>query len=88
MTAAFSEAMDARILDRTTFSLRKKGAAGGAAGVAARVSYDAATQRAVLNPADDLRPGTTYVATVEVWVGDLAGNALAARKTWSFTVRR
>jgi hypothetical protein len=84
VTAAFSEAMDARTLDRTTFSLRKKGAAG----VAARVSYDAATQRAVLNPADDLRPGTTYVATVEVWVGDLAGNALAARKTWSFTVRR
>ena len=84
VTAGFSEAMDASTIDRTTFSLRKKGAAG----VAARVSYDAATQRAVLDPADGLRPGTTYVATVEVGAGDLAGNALAARKTWSFTVRR
>ncbi len=83
MTAAFSEAMDAGTLDRTTFTLRKKGAAG----VAARVSYDAATQRTVLDPVDALRPGTTYVATVGA-VEDLAGNALAAPKTWSFTVRR
>jgi TolB protein len=83
VTAAFSEAMDTSTLDRTTFSLRKKGAAG----VAARVSYAAAAQRAVLNPVDALRPGTTYVATV-AGVEDLAGNALTAGKTWSFTVRR
>jgi hypothetical protein len=88
VTAAFSEAMDGGTLSGRTFSLRKKGAA---AEVTARVAYDAATRRAVLNPADGLRSGTTYVATVEAGSGgpkDLAGNALAAEKTWSFTVRR
>ena len=88
VTAGFSEAMDGGTLNGRTFSLRKKGAA---AEVAARVTYDAATRRAVLNPADGLRSGTTYVATVEGGSGgprDLAGNALAAGKTWSFTVRR
>jgi dipeptidyl aminopeptidase/acylaminoacyl peptidase len=88
VTAAFSEAMDGGTLNGRTFSLRKKGAA---AEVTARVAYDAATHRAVLNPADGLRPGTTYVATVEAGSGgprDLAGNALAVEKTWSFTVRR
>ena len=87
VTAAFSEAMDGGTLNGRTFSLRKKGAAE----VAARVAYDAATHRAVLNPADALRPGTTYVAAVEAGSGgprDLAGNALAAEKTWSFKVRR
>ena len=83
---AFSEAMDTSTLDRNTFSLRKKGAGG----VAARVTYDATTQRAVLNPADGLRAGTTYVVTVEGGSGakDLAGNALPVGETWSFTVRR
>jgi dipeptidyl aminopeptidase/acylaminoacyl peptidase len=87
VTAAFSEAMDGGTLNGRTFSLRKKGAAE----VTARVAYDAATHRAVLHPADGLRPGTTYVATIEAGSGgprDLAGNALAAEKTWSFTVRR
>lgn len=88
VTAAFSEAMDGGTLNGRTFFLRKKGAA---AEVTARVTYDAATHRAILNPADGLRPGTTYVAAVGGGSGgprDLAGNALAAEKTWSFTARR
>ena len=59
--------------------------------VEARVSYDAANRRAVLDPAGGLKPGATYVATVEGGAGgaaDLAGNGLPARETWAFTVRR
>ncbi len=59
--------------------------------VAAAVGYDPASRRAVLNPADKLRPGTTYVATLRGrsdGARDLAGNALPAAETWSFTVRR
>ena len=86
--ASFSEAMDGGTLNRATFSLRKKGAA---TPVPAKVAYDAANGRAILNPTKSLRPGTTYLATVEGGnggAGDLAGNPLAARKTWSFTVRK
>lgn len=89
VTAAFSEAMDGSTLNGRTFSLSKK--EGASAKVAAKVAYDPAARRAVLNPSDGLRPGTTYVATVGGGSGgpkDLAGNALSAKKTWSFTVRR
>lgn len=87
VTAAFSEPMDKTTLTGNTFSLRKKGGAR----VEARVSYDAANKRAVLDPAGGLKPGATYVATVEGGAGgaaDLAGNGLPAQKSWAFTVRR
>ena len=88
VTADFSEAMDAGTLNGKTFSLRKKGTA---TGVAAKVSYDASKRRVVLNPADSLKPGMTYVATVRGGSGraaDLAGNPLPGAETWTFTVRR
>jgi hypothetical protein len=87
VTAAFSEPMDRATLNGEGFSLRKKGGAR----VDTKASYDATSRRAVLDPAGGLRAGTTYVATVEGGTGgaaDLAGNTLAATKTWSFRVRR
>ena len=86
-TVTFSEPMDKATLTGNTFSLRKKGGAR----VEARVGYDAANKRAVLDPAGGLKPGATYVATVEGGAGgaaDLAGNGLPAQKSWTFTVRR
>jgi hypothetical protein len=38
-----------------------------------------------LNPTSNLAANTTYTATITTGVMDLAGNALAINKTWSFT---
>lgn len=85
---AFSEAMDAGTLNGKTLSLHRKGAA---TGVTAKVGYNVPKRRVVLNPADSLKPGMTYVATVRGRSGraaDLAGNPLPGAETWTFTVRR
>jgi glucose/arabinose dehydrogenase len=84
--ATFSEDMDASTLSTSTFTLTKQGAS---TPVAAAVGYDAATDRATLNPSADLETGSTYTATVKGGSGgakDAAGNALASDKTWSFTI--
>lgn len=88
VTATFSEPMRASTVNDGSFLLRKKGAK---KGVAAAVGYDPAAKKAWLDPKRDLRPGTAYTVTLEggaTGAKDLAGNALASRKTWSFTVKR
>jgi acid phosphatase type 7 len=90
--ATFSEAMDPSTISdangaSTTFTLLKQGST---TPVAAHVSYDSATNKATLNPDAGLEAGVTYTATVKGGTGgveDLAGNALAADKTWSFTTQ-
>jgi VCBS repeat-containing protein len=80
----FSEAMDPTSLNKNTFALIKKGTT---KSVAATVRYDAASKKAVLEPSSKPRPGTTYVLTVKGGsrgVKDLAGNALAKDKVWTF----
>ena len=78
LTATFSEAADPATCTATTFTLAQ-----GAAPVPAAVTCVGRT--ATLNPTSDLAPSTAYTATVTTGVKDLAGNALAANKTWSFT---
>ena len=83
VTATFSEAMDAATINPNSFELRD------AANtlVAAAVSYNAGTT-ATLTPNSPLASGTTYSATVKggsAGVKDVAGNALSADFTWSFT---
>ena len=83
VTVTFSEAMSASTINTTTVALRS-----GAASVPALVSYNAATFTATLTPASPLAYVTTYTATVTggaSGVKDLAGNALAADSSWSFT---
>jgi YVTN family beta-propeller protein len=83
VTVTFSEAMDAASIGGATFELRN-----GAALVAASVSYNATTRVATLTPSAALANATTYTATVRggaTGVRDVAGNALAADSTWSFT---
>jgi acid phosphatase type 7 len=83
--ATFSEAMDLNTISTTTFTLTKQSAS---QPLTAQVSYDAATKKATLDPTSDLEAGATYTATLKGGVTgmkDLAGNPLAADKTWSFT---
>ncbi|CAA9425565.1 MAG: hypothetical protein AVDCRST_MAG01-01-2563 [uncultured Rubrobacteraceae bacterium] len=39
-------------------------------------------------PGEAARQGATYTATVSTGAQDTAGNALAAAKSWRFTVKR
>ncbi|MFX1822399.1 Ig-like domain-containing protein, partial [Pseudarthrobacter sp. CC4] len=87
-TGTFSEAMDASTVTSSTFELYEGTAPvpPNATPVSAVVSYTGNV--ATLNPNADLKAGTTYTATIKGGSGgvrDVAGNALAQDKTWSFT---
>jgi Domain of unknown function (DUF4082)/Bacterial Ig-like domain/Bacterial Ig domain len=84
--ATFSEAIDPATINSTTFELRTAANAL----VAASVSYDAATRTATLTPSAALPDSSTLTASVrggatDPRVKDVAGNALAATASWSFT---
>ena len=79
--ATFSEAMDPATITSATFTLTP---AGGGTPVGATVSYDGASRTATLDPNADLATSTSYTARVTTGVKDVAGNAMAAAKTWSF----
>jgi hypothetical protein len=85
VTATFSEALDATTINGNTFVLSSASGA-----VTATVTYNAATQVATLTPNAALAASTAYMATLkggttDPRVKDLAGNALAANVSWSFT---
>src|SRR5215211_1212333 len=83
VTATFSEAMNTSTISGSTFTLKK-----GTESVPASVGYNATTNTATLDPTADLDYNSTYTATVvggASGVKDLAGNALAANKSWNFT---
>ena len=78
ITAVFSEAMNSLTINNTTFTLKQ-----GATPLTGLVSYSGTT--ASFNPSIDLLPNTIYTATITTGAQDLAGNALQANYTWSFT---
>ena len=78
VTAVFSGAMTASTLNATTFSLKA-----GTTVVPGVVTYVGTT--ATLVPTGTLASNTVYTATISTGAKDLAGTALAANKTWSFT---
>jgi hypothetical protein len=85
VSATFSEPMDGATIDSTTFVV----AAGGVP-VPGIVSYDAPSRVASFVPTDSagFAPSQTFVVTVKsgsAGVKDLAGNALAVDRVWSFT---
>jgi hypothetical protein len=86
VSATFNESVDPATLNGTTFELRTPANAV----VPATVTYNAATRTATLTP-NALLPGTTTLTatvrggTADPRIKDLAGNALAANVTWSFT---
>lgn len=82
-TGTFSEAMDASTVTSATFTLKA-----GTTTVPAAVTYNSTDKAATLNPNADLAADTTYTATIRGGSGgvkDVAGNALASDKTWTFT---
>ena len=78
ITATFSEAMAPATLNATTFVLKN-----GITVVPGAVTYSGTT--ATLTPTTPLAPSTLFTATISTGAQDLAGNALPATKTWSFT---
>jgi hypothetical protein len=82
----FNEAMDAGTVNGSTVELRDQSNAL----VTATVSYDEATFTATLDPTVSLAGEATYTVRVsggatDPRVKDVAGNALAADVTWTFT---
>ncbi|TQJ40912.1 LGFP repeat-containing protein [Arthrobacter sp. SLBN-112] len=83
VTGTFSEGIDASTVTSGTFTLTN-----GTTPVTATVSYGVSGKVAALDPGADLAAATEYTATIKggtSGVKDIAGNALAADKTWTFT---
>ena len=76
VTATFSERMDDSTITTGSFTLD---------GVAGSVSYNFGTYTATFTPDAVLAEGTTYTASLSTAIADVAGNALAAEYTWTFT---
>lgn len=79
VTVTFDEAVDPLTVNTNTFRV---------AGITGSVTLDTLNRTASFTPAALLAAGTTYIATVKGGAGgvtDVAGNALAADKAWSFT---
>jgi hypothetical protein len=81
VTVTFSEVMDADTITTDTFTLTGPGTTAVSGGVT--LSVDGLT--ATFNPAADLAGSTLYTATITTGAEDLAGNALAAAHSWTFT---
>jgi len=79
ISATFSETMDAGTISGTSFKLTGPGITP----VAGSVSYVGVV--ATFNPTADLSGSTLYTATITTGAKDLAGNALASAKVWTFT---
>lgn len=79
LSATFSEAMDVSTINEATFLLTGPGITA----VSGVVTYAGLT--ASFDPNVDLLPNTIYSATITTGAKDLAGNALAVEKKWTFT---
>jgi hypothetical protein len=74
----FSGAMDPLTITSSTFMLKQ-----GTTAVAGTVAYSGTT--ATFTPTSALAANTIYVATVTTGAKNIAGDAIAADKVWSFT---
>jgi len=81
VSATFSEPMDPLTITAATFTLRQE-----TRPVPGLVIYSGVT--ATFKPNTPYDSGTIYTATVSTEAKDLAGNALATNKVWSFTGAR
>jgi hypothetical protein len=80
-TVTFDEAVDAATVTGSTFTLKDDANNP----VAGTVTYDAATHKATLTPTAQLALGHSFTATVTTGVKDVAGNALEAGQSWTFS---
>jgi subtilisin family serine protease len=79
VSVTFSEPMD-QAATQGAFSLVPAGGGGAVSG-----SFSWSGQTLTFDPSSNLAAGTQYTATVSTAAKDLAGNALASQKQWSFT---
>jgi hypothetical protein len=77
-TVTFSEPMNPATLNTATFLVKQ-----GSTTVTGTVGYSGTT--ATFTPTAALSASTVYTATITTGATDLAGNALTANYTWSFT---
>jgi hypothetical protein len=93
VTATFSEAMRAATISTANVKIKKSGTS---TFLAATVTYQVSTRKAVLNPNANLKAGATYIVSVRTGAKDVAGNSLdqdqsrtgLQAKTFRFTVQR
>jgi hypothetical protein len=86
-TATFSKDMDPATISPTTFNLLDLGTGKQVRpSTPSGVVYNESTKVATFAPADPLRNGTRYGATITAAVKDKAGNSLAQDKAWHFKV--
>ena len=78
ITATFSKPIAPASCTTTTFTLMQ-----GTTSVSGNVTC--IDKNAIFKPTSDLTASAQYTATITTGVKDLAGNALAVSKTWSFT---
>jgi hypothetical protein len=77
-TVTFSEAMNPATITSATFTVKQ-----GSTAVNGTVTYTGTT--ATFTPSSSLAGNTVYTGTITTGVKDVAGNALAASYSWSFT---
>jgi hypothetical protein len=80
LSATFSEGMDPSTIATAHFTLTE-----GANLITGTVTYDAQNKKANFFPSNNLAGNKTYSAKITTGVKDLAGNALAVDKVWSFS---
>ena len=78
ISATFSKTMNPLTINPLTFTLKQ-----GITAITGAVTYTGLT--ALFSPAINLTANTVYTATITTGAQDLAGNALVANYTWSFT---
>jgi hypothetical protein len=84
VNATFNEAMNASTITAGVFALRSDSQSPGEA-VAGTIVYDTAGKSASFTPTRSMNANTRYTATISNGAKDLAGNALANSKIWTFT---
>jgi Bacterial Ig-like domain len=83
ISATFSEPMSSPTINENTFTIRRADDPSTLIKGALTLSPDGKT--AIFDPDQDLSPNTKYIAEIGTGAKDLAGNALASTKRWSFT---
>ena len=83
ISATFSEPMSSPTINENTFTIRRADDESTVIKGALSLSPDSKT--AIFDPDQDFSPNTKYIAEISTGPKDLAGNALASTKRWSFT---
>jgi len=82
INATFSTGMDPTTINTGTFTVAGPGTTSLLTGT---VTYNATSNIATFTPASSLASNVLFTATITTGAKDLAGNALAANKVWTFT---